>query len=212
MRRRTMFAAVLLNTAVLSVGCSGGDSTADRPPAATPTPDSPTATEQPRESTEAPTPSPEDLPRLGIGDSTAWESTHPDDRDLRTEMSITVEDITYFRGPDPEQGVESSFGNADQLYVRLDLTITNLGEHVGVFLPQGYGMEWAVREGAYPAGIPTEYLTDNGHVLGAYEPGAEYTGHEVLAIDTPSGVIGYVETSSGERRKMFVIELPDGDV
>jgi hypothetical protein len=126
-------------------------------------------------------------------------------------MSITVEDITYFRGPDPGQGMENAFGDADQVYVRLDLTITNLGENEGVFLPQGYGMEWAAREGAYPDSPSTEYLTDSGQSRGAYEPGAEYTGREVLPIGAP-GVIGYVENSSGERRKMFVIVLPDGDV
>jgi hypothetical protein len=209
MRTPVAFAALALLAGTLAAGCSEGDDSAERPPAET------TAAATPESSPEttaeaSPTPDRPEVPRLNVGDSATWETTHPDNRDQRTEMSVTVEDVSYVRGTDVEE--ENRFSDPeDDLYVRLELTVANLGDEPGVFLPMGYGMEWAVRDSAFAGPVSVADIVREPAVPVGYEPGDEYTGHLYFLIDRPTGILTYVETATGDRLEMFEIALPEGD-
>jgi hypothetical protein len=208
MRTPVAFAALALLAGTLAAGCSEGDDSAERPPAET------TAAATPESSPEttaeaSPTPDRPEVPRLNVGDSATWETTHPDNRDQRTEMSVTVEDVSYVRGADVED--ELAFPEPEALYVRLEVTIANLGDEPGVFLPMGDGLEWAVRDGAFAGAVSASWPAGDPTLVVAYEPGDEHTGHAYFMIDRPTGILTYVETATGDRLEMFEIALPEGD-
>ncbi|RKN38327.1 hypothetical protein [Streptomyces hoynatensis] len=140
----------------------------------------------------------EEPPRLAPGDTVTWVSTHPEDRSLRTEFSLTVEGVDYV--PDD-----------DGVLARLRLTIVNLGQDEGWFAPYGYGFEWKAREDAYPSLGALEESPAGEELSGRYPPGFTATGEAVLRIGGPGGILSYVEETTGERSKKFEILLPEGE-
>lgn len=132
---------------------------------------------------------------LGVGDSGSFAFTDSY-TDKPTTFKVTVNEITYVG----ESAVDDTTSPAEGQYVRLGITLKNIGQNRAHLLTYGE-IEWedadSAAQDATTLNIPAGPQLDT-----KYKPGQAVTGKLILDVPERGGVLNYIDGSG------FTIKLP----
>ncbi|WP_146057586.1 DUF4352 domain-containing protein [Streptomyces sp. SM12] len=206
--RATRVAAGVIGVVMVATGC--GSSSSDEPSSAETRADvadvvedvEPVVEDEPEEDELAVEP-------IGVGESAEWEIPEEDEYGDVVEggtpavMRVTL-DAAEWVGASAEHGTS---GSPDGEWLRLDLTVSNVGDAGdGTFSP--YGLMYWESETHAAQDVGTLHMPAGADVDTTYRPGQSVSGGIVLDVPERDGVVSYVWNLFGGAVG-FAVEVPE---
>ncbi|MFJ3588562.1 DUF4352 domain-containing protein [Streptomyces sp. NPDC090231] len=120
-----------------------------------------------------------------------------------TTMRVTVKGAEYVTPADVDTTNKPKLGQ----YVRLTLTVKNVGQKEGEF--SGYGMiKWENKGTAAQDATTLEGVGTGPELDTTYKPGQAVTGSLVLDVGAKGGTLSYWDEDTGTDEPAFAVELP----
>ncbi|MEU7039856.1 DUF4352 domain-containing protein [Streptomyces varsoviensis] len=192
MSRATLSVAAVALTATFAAGCSSSPSGTEAKPSA-----SDATTEAPKPKAADAPPKSAAVPTLLVGQSGTY-TARDSATDVKTKMQVTVKAAKYVT---PEE-VNTSNKPKGQ-YLRLTLTVKNVGKAAGEFSAYGKITWEDVSTAAQPA--TTLESTGGPELDTTYKPGQAVTGDVVLDVLRKGGTLSYADGVDGAS---FKVTLP----
>ncbi|MGK3105340.1 DUF4352 domain-containing protein [Streptomyces sp. WAC05858] len=132
---------------------------------------------------------------LGVGGSGTFAFID-DYTEKKTTFKVTVNEITYIG----ESAADDTTSPAEGQYVRLGITLKNIGENRAHLLTYGE-IEWEDADSA-AQDATTLNIPDGPQLDTKYKPGQAVTGKLILDVPERGGVLNYIDGSG------FTVKLP----
>ncbi|MEU9011520.1 DUF4352 domain-containing protein [Streptomyces sp. NPDC048479] len=125
-----------------------------------------------------------------------------ENRAVKTRMQVMVKEAKYVTPADVDTTNEPEHGQ----YVRLTLTVKNVGTKVGTF--SGYGMiKWEDAKTAAQEATTLEGVGTGPDLDTTYKPGQSVTGTLVLDVANKGGTLSYWDELFTDK-PAFTVPLP----
>ncbi|MEU7243435.1 DUF4352 domain-containing protein [Streptomyces sparsogenes] len=187
--RYAVRAASVALLGVVLVGCSSDDGDDSKKSA-------PSAPDAPADATDTDLAAPKALSVGQSGDFAASDDTS----EVATRFKVTVREVKYISAEEAEDSAQQD----SDIYVRLRLTLENVGKHPGKF-DDFSTLKWQSAKTAEQDA--TTYTSPPGPDLSTtYKPGQSVTGYLILNVMERGGEVTYYDAAG--YGPSFVVKLP----